>query len=236
MSPLRRAADASDEVLVALATAADGDARKALNSLELAVHDACAGHGAGSRTPVVLLEHVQGALNKAALYDRGGDFHYDLISALHKSLRGGDADAALYYACRMLQGGEDPRYLTRRLIRFASEDVGLADATALPQAVAANDAVLAIGMPEAGVCVAQCVIYLARAPKSCAVYAAYKAAMKTCEDEPRAEVPYHIRNAVWAAAWRPERVVTVHDAAFSAHLRPPLSSAAHQIDAGPRLQ
>ena len=138
---------------------------------------------------------VLAAVQQRSLYDRNGDFHYDLISALHKSLRGGSADAALYYACRMLHGGEDPRYVTRRLIRFASEDVGLADPLALPQAVAADQAVHAIGMPEAGVAIAQAVVYLARAPKSCAVYRAYEAAMAACRDEAHAPVPMHIRNA-----------------------------------------
>jgi putative ATPase len=116
-------------------------------------------------------------------------------STTNKSLRGGDADGALYYCCRMLEGGEEPRYLTRRLIRFASEDVGLADPLALQQAVAADAAVHAIGMPECGVCIAQCAVYLALAPKSVAVYRAYNAAMKSAADEPRCPVPMHIRNA-----------------------------------------
>ena len=110
-------------------------------------------------------------------------------------MRGGDAEGALYYVCRMLAGGEEPRYVTRRLIRFASEDVGLADPRALPQAVAADQAVHAIGMPECGVCIAQCAVYLALAPKSCAVYAGYKAAWAAATEEPNAPVPLHIRNA-----------------------------------------
>jgi hypothetical protein len=138
---------------------------------------------------------VRAALQKKALYDRDGDAHYDLISAVHKSMRGGDPDAALYYTARMLQGGEDPRYITRRLIRFAAEDVGLADPSALLQAVAADTSVAMMGMPEAGVVIAQCVTYMALAPKSCAVYRAYKAAMKACTDQPHAPVPMHIRNA-----------------------------------------
>ena len=171
-----------------LANAADGDARVALNSLELAAQLAEPGSPIDGDT-------VKAAIQKRALYDRNGDFHYDLISALHKSMRGGCADASLYYATRMLTAGEEPRYITRRLIRFASEDVGLADPLALSQAVAADQAVHAIGMPEAGVVIAQCVIYLALAPKSCAVYRAYAAAKEICDKEPHAPVPLHIRNA-----------------------------------------
>jgi putative ATPase len=114
---------------------------------------------------------------------------------VHKSLRGGSADAALYYVARMLTAGENPRYVTRRLIRFASEDIGLADPVALTQAVAADQSVAAIGMPEAGVVIAQCVIYLALAPKSCAVYRAYNQAVKACKELPHAAVPLQIRNA-----------------------------------------
>jgi putative ATPase len=132
---------------------------------------------------------------RATYYDRNGDFHYDLISALHKSLRGGDANGALYYCARMLAGGEDPRYVTRRLIRFASEDVGLAEPRALQQAVAADQAVHAIGMPECGVCIAQCAVFLALAPKSCAVYSAFNAAMAAATSEPRCPVPLHLCNA-----------------------------------------
>lgn len=131
----------------------------------------------------------------ACVWSSSSDFHYDLISALHKSLRGGDADGALYYCARMLAGGEDPRYVTRRLIRFASEDIGLADPRALQQAVAADQAVHAIGMPECGVCIAQCAVFLALAPKSCAVYQAFEAAMAAATSEPRCPVPLHLRNA-----------------------------------------
>lgn len=171
-----------------LCVCADGDARVALNALELAAAMTATG------SPIDE-DAVRSAIQKRALYDRNGDFHYDLISALHKSLRGGCPDGALYYATRMLTAGEEPRYLTRRLIRFASEDVGLADPSALSQAVAADQAVHAIGMPEAGVVIAQCVIYLALAPKSCAVYRAYEEACKVCKEEPHAPVPLHIRNA-----------------------------------------
>lgn len=172
----------------ALVAAADGDARVALNALELAASGVVDGGVVGEA-------EVLAAVQRRALYDRNGEFHYDLISALHKSMRGGSADGALYYCCRMLAGGEEPRYVTRRLIRFASEDVGLADPHALTQAVAADQAAHAIGMPEAGVCIAQAAVYLALAPKSCAVYRAYNAAMSAAQNETHAPVPLHIRNA-----------------------------------------
>ena len=178
-----------------------------LNTLDLAAAASRGGPGtggagaggAGDGDGIAWVVHEDAVLaavqRRATYYDRNGDFHYDLVSALHKSLRGGDADGALYYCCRMLEGGEEPRYLTRRLIRFASEDVGLADPLALQQAVAADAAVHAIGMPECGVCIAQCAVYLALAPKSVAVYRAFNAAMKSAADEPRCPVPMHIRNA-----------------------------------------
>ena len=180
----------------ALVAAADGDARVALNTLELAASAMDPpGHGQGGDVREVDGAAVLAAMQRRATYDRNGDFHYDLISALHKSLRGGDPDGALYYCCRMLAGGEDPRYLTRRLIRFASEDIGLADPHALQQAVAADQATHAIGMPECGVCIGQCAVYLALAPKSVAVYRAYAAAMKAAKEEAQAPVPLHLRNA-----------------------------------------
>jgi putative ATPase len=177
------------EARAALCAAADGDARAALNALELAAT------GRADATGPIDAPDVLAAVQRRSLYDRNGDFHYDLISALHKSLRGGDADAALYYVARMLHGGEEPRYVTRRLIRFASEDVGLADPHALPQAVAADQAVHAIGMPEAGVVIAQAAAYLALAPKSCAIYRGFNRAMAAARDEENAPVPLHIRNA-----------------------------------------
>ena len=172
----------------ALIAAADGDARVALNALELVA----ANHRSAAEVDEA---QVLAAVQRTVLYDRNGDLHYDLISALHKSMRGGDCDGAVYYTARMLHGGEDPRYVTRRLMRFASEDVGLADPSALTQAVAADQAVHAIGMPEAGVIIAQCAAYLALAPKSCAVYRAFEQAMSACRSEPDAPVPLHIRNA-----------------------------------------
>ena len=188
----------------ALLAAADGDVRVALNTLELAASSSSSAGGesssaggesssaAGTIDESQVLSAVQ---RRATYYDRNGEFHYDLISALHKSMRGGDPDGALYYVARMLAGGEEPRYVTRRLIRFASEDVGLADPLALQQAVAADAASHAIGMPECGVIIGQCAVYLALAPKSCAVYKAFNAAMAAATDEPHCPVPMHIRNA-----------------------------------------
>jgi putative ATPase len=159
--------EVSSEVLEALSRLADGDARAALNALELAASAVIAGESGDSdrgsrRRCQVTIALVEQSLQKThLLYDQGGDEHYNLISALHKSMRGSDPDAALYWAGRMLASGEDPRYVTRRLIRFASEDIGLADPAALLQAVAAHQAAQLIGMPEVDVVVAQCVVYMA---------------------------------------------------------------------------
>jgi putative ATPase len=127
--------------------------------------------------------------------DKAGESHFNLISALHKSLRGGDPDASLYWLARMCEAGEDPLYIARRLVRFASEDVGNADPQALALAVAARDAVDFIGYPECKLALAQCVVYLALAPKSVAVYRAYGAAADTVNNTPPYPVPFHIRNA-----------------------------------------
>lgn len=177
------------DYLVALS---DGDARTALNALEFAVTSAPAGAD-GSVTidrPV-----VEKALAKSLRYDRAGEEHYNIISALHKSMRGGDADAALYWLGRMLEAGEDPLYVARRVIRFASEDVGLADPQALVQTVAAFDACRYLGMPECAVHLAQAVAYCARAPKSNALYTAYGAVQAAIRERPNEPVPLHIRNA-----------------------------------------
>lgn len=188
----------SDGARTALLAAADGDVRVALNTLELAASSVAHSRAADAADAPWTVEQaaiLSAVQKRATYYDRNGEFHYDLISALHKSLRGGDADGALYYCARMLAGGEEPRYVTRRLIRFASEDVGLADPNALVQAVAADQASHAIGMPECGVVIGQCAVYLALAPKSTAVYKAFDAAMAAARDEPAAQVPLHIRNA-----------------------------------------
>ncbi|MGI8783168.1 MAG: replication-associated recombination protein A [Acidobacteriota bacterium] len=143
------------------------------------------------------LEHVREALQrKVLLYDKSGEEHFNIISALHKSLRNSDADAALYWLARMLEAGEDPLYVARRMVRFASEDVGLADPAALLQAVAAYQAVHFLGMPEGNLALAQCAVYLAAAPKSNAVYRAYGAICEDLENTPAEPVPLHLRNAV----------------------------------------
>ena len=147
-----------EESLRAIATIANGDARTALNILELAVQGTRPGQPITKST-------IEEASQKTLLYDKGGEEHYNIISALHKSLRNSDADAALYWLARMLESGEDPLYIARRLVRFASEDVGLADPRALRVALDAKDAFHFIGLPEGKLALAQCVIYLASAPK-----------------------------------------------------------------------
>ena len=132
---------------------------------------------------------------RALLYDKGGEEHYNIISALHKSMRNSDPDAAVYWLARMVEAGEDPMYIARRLVRFASEDVGNADPQALAIAVAAKDAVHFIGMPEGNTALAQAAIYLATAPKSNAVYTAYGAAAEAAEKDVAQPVPLHLRNA-----------------------------------------
>lgn len=148
-------------------------------------------------TVTVTLSDVKEAMQcKHLLYDRTGEEHYNIISALHKSMRGSDPDAALYWLARMLEGGENPLYIARRLIRFASEDVGLADPLALPQAVACYQACHFLGMPECNVNLAQCVAYLSLAPKSVAVYQGIVAAQKLVREKGQNEpVPLHLRNA-----------------------------------------
>jgi putative ATPase len=183
---------ADDEALGAMARFANGDARAALNLLQMAVSSAP--QPAGSpRIDRALLEKV--LTHKALLYDKSGEEHYNLMSALHKSMRNSDADASIYWLARMLEAGEDPKYVARRLIRFASEDIGNADPQALAIAVAAKDAVHFIGMPEGNTALAQCVLYLASAPKSNAVYMAYGEAAEAARNDIAAPVPLHIRNA-----------------------------------------
>ena len=138
---------------------------------------------------------IEQASQKTLLYDKGGEEHYNIISALHKSLRNSDADAALYWLARMLESGEDPLYIARRLVRFASEDIGLADPGALRIALDAKEAFHFIGLPEGKLALAQCVIYLASAPKSNSVYTAYSAVVSDVENTRAEPVPLHIRNA-----------------------------------------
>jgi putative ATPase len=177
-----------DDAIEMLANFSSGDARSALNTLDLAVKT--------SKGAAITSDVIKTALAKSHLqYDKTGEEHYNSISALHKSMRGNDANAALYWMGRMLMAGEDPRYLTRRLIRFASEDIGLADPNALVQAVAAHQAVESIGMPECNLAVAQCVAYLSKAPKSNALYTAWSTIQKDILELPNDPVPVHLRNA-----------------------------------------
>jgi putative ATPase len=170
-----------------LADLSAGDARIALNGLETA-----AGLTATGITP----EHVKQAMQHTALkYDKGGEYHYNLISAYIKSMRGGAVDAALFYLARMLEGGEDPKFIARRLVIFASEDVGLADNSMLPLAVAAFQAIERIGLPEGRLALSQTTIALAQAPKNRDANDAMAAALTAARDHPNAEVPLHLRNA-----------------------------------------
>ncbi|MGD9682850.1 MAG: replication-associated recombination protein A [Candidatus Obscuribacterales bacterium] len=183
--------EAPDKLLETLCVYASGDARTALNSLELAVMLA-AKRGSKEISEKDVRQAVQQAVLK---YDKGGEHHFNIISALHKSIRNSDVDAGLYWLARMLEAGEDPIYIARRLVRFASEDVGLAAPTALNQAVAAMQAVQLIGMPEGKIALAQAVVFLASAPKSNAVYMAYNEAAGDARNTSQHPVPMHLRNA-----------------------------------------
>jgi putative ATPase len=188
------ALEVSDDVIGAIARFANGDARTALNLLELSAASAPAPADTGPRR--LDLPHLEQAIQRRALlYDKGGEEHYNLISALHKSMRNSDPDAAVYWVARMLEAGEDPLYIARRLVRFASEDVGNADPQALAVAVAAKEAAHFIGMPEGNTALAQAAIYLATAPKSNAVYMAYSAAAADAHTLAADPVPLHLRNA-----------------------------------------
>jgi putative ATPase len=190
---LGRAGVAVDpDALRLIALLANGDARSALNILELAVALTEAGPGAAGVTEAAIREAAQ---RKALLYDKAGEEHYNLISALHKSLRDCDPDGALYWLGRMLESGEDPLYVARRLVRFASEDVGNADPGALRVTLDARDAYHFLGTPEGELALAQAVCYLALAPKSNAVYTAWTAVKNDIQEKPAEPVPLHIRNA-----------------------------------------
>jgi len=181
----------SPEGLRHIVAAADGDARVALNALEAAVSIAL-----HRKLPAVDAETAQEALKKKGLlYDKDGEEHYNLISALHKSLRGSDPDGALYWLGRMLEAGEDPLYIARRMVRFASEDVGNADPHALTVAVAAMQAFSFIGLPEGELALAQTAVYLATAPKSNALYTGYGRVKEAIRRTGSLPVPLHIRNA-----------------------------------------
>lgn len=181
-----------DELLNAIAVFANGDARTALNTLEMAITNGEVGSGNITVTREGLEQCIS---KKSLLYDKNGEEHYNLISALHKSMRNSEPDAAIYWLARMLEGGEDPLYIARRLIRFASEDIGMADSQALTLAVAAYQACHFNGMPECNVNLAHAVTYLSLAPKSNALYAAYGEARNDALHTVAEPVPLHIRNA-----------------------------------------
>ena len=190
LARLRVEADAA--ALARIAELADGDARSALNVLEVATLLATPVDGVRRLTTELCQEAAQ---RKALLYDRAGEEHYNLISALHKSLRDSDPDASLYWLARMLEAGEDPLFIARRLVRAASEDVGNADPQALAIALAAKDAYDFLGSPEGELALAQAAVYLACAPKSNAVYTAFDAARADVHARPAEPVPLHLRNA-----------------------------------------
>ncbi len=181
--------DVEDGVTAAIARLAGGDARAAYNVLELAAETV----GRGARVTEELVRRV--AQRKLARYDKEGEEHYNLISALHKSIRNSDVNATLYWLARMLEGGADPRFVARRLLRVASEDVGMADPRALEQAAAAAHAVEHVGMPECALALAQAAVYLALAPRSNALYTAYGRARQAVGDLPAYPVPLQLRNA-----------------------------------------
>jgi putative ATPase len=186
-------AEVDEDALAFLAAASDGDARTALNVLELAV--TTQPPAADGRLRIDREAMQQAFARKALLYDRAGEEHFNIISALHKSIRNSDADAGLYWLARMLEAGEDPLYVARRLVRFASEDVGLADPQALVLAMAAQQAVHFIGLPEGALALAELVVYLAGAPKSNSLYMAYGAAARDALETRAEPVPLWIRNA-----------------------------------------
>jgi putative ATPase len=178
-----------DEAMDYLIRVSGGDARIALDTLEFAIKIL------KKKNIIITRDLLSSVLQKTILYDKGGEEHYNLISAFIKSIRGSDPDAALYWMVRMLEGGEDPLFITRRMVILASEDIGNADPTALQVAVSAKEAVQFIGMPEAGIILSQVVVYLASAPKSNAAYIAYSRARKFVKENPDFQVPFHLRNA-----------------------------------------
>jgi len=186
--------DADDDILFRIASFANGDARTAYNTLELAARGA---RPDSQGVRVVTRELLEDVLQRKLLrYDKAGEEHYNLISALHKSVRNSDPDAALYWLVRMLESGEDPLYLARRMVRMASEDVGLAEPGALPVTLAAKDAFDFLGAPEGHLALAQAAVYLSLAPKSNAVYTAYGDAAEDVRKTEADPVPLHLRNAV----------------------------------------
>jgi len=190
----------SDDLVAAIALFADGDARVALTTLDLATQialdDAAAGTAGPADACTITEDSVREAMqSRMVRYDKAGEEHFNLISALHKSVRNSDADAALYWLTRMIEGGEDPVYLARRLLRMASEDIGLADPQALPLAVAAFQSVQAVGLPECVLALAEVAVYLSLAPKSNALYTGYSSARRDVAETANEPVPLHLRNA-----------------------------------------
>jgi putative ATPase len=186
--------EASDDILFRIASYANGDARSAYNTINLAARSARPS-ASGART--ITRELLEDVLQRKLLrYDKAGEEHYNLISALHKSVRNSDPDAALYWLARMLESGEDPLYLARRLVRMASEDIGLAEPGALAVTLAAKDAFDFLGVPEGNLALAQAAVYLALAPKSNAVYTAYGEVIDDVHKTEADPVPLHLRNAV----------------------------------------
>jgi len=181
---------ASDEALAKIAAYSSGDARTAYNALEVAA--SLASEAKSEITDAIVTDALQ---KRVLLYDKAGEEHYNLISALHKSVRNSDPDAALYWLARMLEAGEDPLYIARRVVRMAVEDIGLADPGALALCMAARDAVDFIGMPEGNLALAQAVVYLSAAPKSNALYTAYSEVQHDVEQTAAEPVPLHLRNA-----------------------------------------
>ncbi|GIT80290.1 ATPase AAA [Leifsonia sp. LS1] len=194
----------ADDARAAIIRLASGDARRALTALEAAsVSAASATPATSKKKPVITAEIVAQAVDRALLrYDRNGDEHYDVISAFIKSVRGSDVDAALHYLARMIEAGEDPRFIARRIIISASEDIGMADPQALVVAIAAADAVQFVGMPEGRIPLAQAVVHLATAPKSNAAYMALDAAIADVRAGKIGRVPKHLRDAHYPGAKR----------------------------------
>ena len=183
---------ASDNALRKIAVYSSGDARSAYNVLDVAATLSAETPAATEITEAIIQEAVQ---KRVLLYDKSGEEHYNIISALHKSVRNSDPDAALYWLARMLEAGEDPLYIARRVVRMAVEDIGLAEPTALALCMAARDAVDFLGMPEGNLALAQAVVYLSVAPKSNALYSAYSAVQQDVEQTAAEPVPLHLRNA-----------------------------------------
>jgi putative ATPase len=177
-------------VLDYLASISDGDARRGLSFLELITS-----HFSEEGAEIDLDSVSKVLQKKTMLYDKAGEEHYNLISALHKSVRGSDVDASLYWLARMLESGEDPMYLARRMVRMAVEDIGLADPNALVIAINARDTYHFLGPPEGELALAECILYLATAPKSNHIYTAFNKVRETVRNNPSEPVPLHIRNA-----------------------------------------